>query len=52
MSRKDYKKIAESIAKLNKDDGFKAIVMDIFAKILTEDNPRFDYQQFKTACGE
>jgi hypothetical protein len=60
MSRKHYVEVARAIASQvdkralhNQPDALNALedVADAIAIVFSEDNPRFDYAKFRTACG-
>jgi len=55
MTRKDYKVIAQTIAKLNTQYGCNPISIELLARELSKElpqtNPRFNSSRFLTACG-
>lgn len=49
MSRKDYILFAKAISE-NPDAIERKIIAELVARVCLQDNPRFDYKLFMTAC--
>jgi len=50
MTRKDFKAIAEAIAKIE-DLQIRVTIAEAMARTCAQDNPRFDQSRFYEACG-
>lgn len=51
MTRKDYILIADAIKSSTLDERHREKVVYTLAYVLRNDNERFDYDKFVTACG-
>lgn len=52
MTKKDYELIAEVLLKFETDEDTHSRLVEEFAKMLLQDNPRFDTMKFKIASGK
>lgn len=52
MNKKDYELIADVLLRFETDERTHARLVDAFARMLLQDNPRFDTMKFYLASGK
>jgi len=55
MTKKDYEKIADTLARLASYEGTDKVTLEVvvieLGQIMQADNPRFNFSRFYKACG-